>query len=93
MPLILDLTPEQIAHLQAEADQCGMSLSEYAQQRLLGDSSWKVFDTATRQAAIDTAMGSLAGSGISSEDFMREKQEEIEREEVRWQRLHKSRTA
>lgn len=85
MTLTLHLSPEQEARLQAEADRRGLSLTDYAQWRLLGDASQGGADAATRLAAIDAAMGALAGSGISSEEFMREKREEVERAEARWQ--------
>ncbi len=85
MTLTLHLTPEQVARLQSEADRRGLALADYVQRRLLGDSSQAAGDDATRLAAIDAALGSLAGSGISSDDFMREKQAEVAREEARWQ--------
>ena len=67
------LTSEQVALLQAEADRLGLPLSEYARWRLLGDTAQIATDDAARLAAIDAAQGSLAGSGISSEDFLNEK--------------------
>lgn len=70
------LTPEQVALLQAEADRLSLSLAEYVRRRLLGDTSQVATDDVARLAAIDTAQGSLAGSGISSEDFMNEKHAE-----------------
>lgn len=85
MTLTLHLTPEQVARLQAEADRTGLALADYVQRRLLGDSSRMAGDDASRLAAIDAAFGSLAGSGISSDDFMSEKQAEVAREEARWQ--------
>ena len=84
MTITLHLTPEQTARLQAEADKGGLTLPEYAEQRLLGDAPQRVADMEARLAAIDVAMGALAGSGISSDDFMREKQVEIERDEIRF---------
>ena len=83
MTITLHLTPEQTARLQAEADKGGLTLPEYAEQRLLGDAHQRITDMEARLAAIDVAMGALAGSGISSDDFMREKQVEIERDEGR----------
>jgi hypothetical protein len=71
--------------LQAEADRRGLSLADYALVRLFGDPSQAGAAAATRLAAIDAAMGALSGSGISSDAFMRERREELEREEARWQ--------
>ena len=76
MTLTVHLTSEQAALLQAEADRLGLSLAEYARQRLLGGTSQMAADDAARLAAIDAAQGSLAGSGTSSEDFMNEKHAE-----------------
>ena len=84
MTLTLHLTPEQVARLQAEADRTGIPLTDYVQRRLLGDTSQMAADSATRLSAIDAALGALAGSGISSDDFMSEKQAEVAREEARW---------
>jgi hypothetical protein len=83
MTITLHLTPEQMARLQAEADKGGLTLPEYAEQRLLGGASQPIIAVEARMAAIDGAMGALAGSGISSDDFMREKQAEIEHDEDR----------
>ncbi len=85
MTLTVHLTPEQVVRLQDEADRAGIPLTDYVRQRLMGDVSQIATDSATRLAAIDTALGALANSGISSEDFMSEKQTEIAREEARWQ--------
>ena len=73
MTLTLHLTSEQVAHLQAEADRTGIPLTEYVQRRLLGDASQLAADETTRLSTIDAALGALAGNGLSSEDFMREK--------------------
>jgi hypothetical protein len=93
MTLIPHLTCEQVARLQAEADRTGLALVDYVQRRLLGDSSGGSGDDATRLAVIDVALDALAGSGISSDDFMREKQAEAEREEERWQERFRPRSA
>lgn len=74
MTLTVHLAPEQVDRLQAEADGAGIPLTDYVRQRLLGDASHLATDDAPRLAAIDAAMGALAGSGLSSEDFMSEKQ-------------------
>ena len=79
MTITLHFTPDQMARLQAEADRIGVPLTTYAQQRLLGDASRIGTDEAARLDAIDAAMGALSGGGISSEDFLREKQAEIAR--------------
>ncbi len=93
MTLTVHLTPEQVGRLQAEADRTGLALTDYVRRRLLGDASPVVADGATRLAAIDAALGALAGSGISSEDFVSEKQTEIVREEARWQERFGPRSA
>jgi hypothetical protein len=93
MTLTLELTPEQERQLQTEAERSGIPLSDYILRRLLGTPSQAPSNETARLAAIDAAFGALAGTGISSEDFMREKHEEIEREEQRWQeRYEKGRT-
>ncbi len=92
MTLTVHLTPEQVDRLQAEADRTGIPLTEYVRQRLLGDASQLAADDAPRLAAIDAAMGALAGSGLSSEDFMSEKQAEVAHEEARWQERFGSRS-
>ena len=93
MTLTLHLTPEQEARLQAEADRTGIPLTDYVRQRLLGNVSQIATDSVTRLAAIDTALGALAGSGLSSEDFMSEKQVEVAHEETRWQERFGPRSA
>lgn len=79
--------------MRAEADRRGLSPTDYALWRLFGDASQGGADAAARLAAIDAAMGALAGSGISSDDFMREKREEVEREEDRWRGRFEPRSA
>ncbi len=93
MTLTLHLTSEQVARLQAEADGAGIPLTDYVQRRLLGDALQLAADGTTRLAAIDAAMGALAGSGLSSEDFMNEKQAEVAHEEARWQERFGPRSA
>jgi nitric oxide reductase activation protein len=92
MTLTVHLTPEQVDRLQVEADRTGIPLTAYVRQLLLGDASQLATDAsqlatddASRLSAIDAAMGALADSGISSEDFMNEKQVEVAHEEARWQ--------
>jgi hypothetical protein len=49
---------------------------------------WSELTQEEREARVDAAHGIFAGL-ISSEEFMREKHEEIEREEERFQRRYK----
>ncbi len=84
MTLTLDFTPEQEARLRAEAERSGLPIEEYVARRLVGDSSKAPKTDAERLAAIDAAYGALAGLGLSSEEFMRDKHDETEREEQRW---------
>ncbi len=93
MTLTVDLTPDQMARLQAEADGAGLPLPDYVRRRLLGAASPMGADDATRLSAIDAVMGALAGSGISSADFIGEKQAEIIRDEALWQERFGSRSA
>jgi ribonuclease PH len=93
MTLTLDLTSEQVARLQAEADSAGLALADYVRRRLLGDTSHTAADGETRLAAIDAALGALAGRGISSADFMNEKQTDIAHEEERWRERFRPRSA
>ncbi len=93
MTLTVHLTPEQVDRLQAEADRAGIPLTDYVRQRLLGDASQVATDDATRLSAIDAAMGALADSGLSSEDFMSEKRVEVAHEEAHWQERFGPRSA
>jgi len=93
MTLTVDMTPEQMARLQAEADRSGLTLVDYVRRRLLGDVGPIATDDTTYLPAIDAAMGALAGSGISSEEFMSEKQTETARDEARWQKRFGPRSA
>jgi len=85
MTLTVYVTPDQMARLQAEADRTGVPLTDYVRRRLLGAAYPMAASVAERLSAIDAAMGALDGSGISSEDFISEKQADIAREEAHWQ--------
>ena len=84
MALTVNLSSEQAARLQAEADRSGLTLSEYVLRRLLGDATQARPEDSVRMVAIDAAMGALQDCGLSSEDFMHEKRVEIDDEERRW---------
>lgn len=80
MSITIDLSPEIQSLLEEEAKQQGLSLSEFA-EKVLEERATK---TAVPQKRI-SARGFLAHLPGSSEDFMREKHEENEREEARWE--------
>ncbi len=84
MTLTLNLTQEQEARLRVEAERSGLTLPEYIVRRLLGDPPDVLLDEKARLAAIDAAFGAFADVPFSSEDLMREKREEVEREEARF---------
>lgn len=83
MTLTIELTPRQEARLQAEAERSGLPVPEYIRRRLVGDTMHAPTDEAARLAAVDEAFGAFADLPFSSEDFAREKREEIAREEAR----------
>ncbi|MDQ3814877.1 MAG: hypothetical protein M3347_13115 [Armatimonadota bacterium] len=91
MTLTIEITPPLESRLQEEATRRGLPAPEYA-RRLLEDLllSAPIADEqeAERLAAIDAAMGALAHTHTSADEFCRRKQEEIDLEEQEYQRRH-----
>ena len=100
MSITIELTPPEEAELKAHADRTGVSLREYVRalirmattvpesrgQAVTAGNQPAVTSEDERIAAIDRVMGKYSSRGGSSEDFMRRKHEDTEREEERWER-------
>jgi hypothetical protein len=93
MTLVIEVTPELESRLQEEAAKRGLPVPECARILLEGALTPEERSEVTppmtaeeRAARVRAARGSLAHMPFSSEDFMREKQEEIDREEEGWER-------
>lgn len=93
MTLNLELPPETEARLREIARAHNLAIEEATaqaleqwmrQQSALADEEAK----ARRRAAIKKARGCMKGTGLSSDDFLREKhaeaQRELEKDEARW---------
>ncbi len=76
--LVIELTPEEEERLNTQAEMRGLNPSEFARQ--LVTTALPTMSPKIRKSA----HGKYAGSRITSEDFIRERREETEREERRW---------
>jgi hypothetical protein len=92
MNLVLEVTPAVERALEQKARRRGVALETYAAQVLereaVETTSEEAQSASTQAAPRVRLLGILAGRERTVEDFLREKHEEIEREEAEWERRH-----
>jgi hypothetical protein len=85
MSLAIELTREQEAQLAREAARAGLPLADYTKRRLMGNVLPVLVSDGALDSALDAGIGAFADVLFSADDLARQKQAEIEGEELRHQ--------